>query len=140
MAQNRKLPAKSESPLIKESGLFTEILNLKKRAFLAAFCQCGRIVKACKEAGIHWTSHYGWLRKDKSYAEAFEASKQIAADHFEDERFTGADMKAMTVLSSTKARSPTTTLIFPIHWQSLHLRDFALRSTATRHLSPLWDR
>jgi len=85
MMKTENLPATSDSTSSKPTGLFTQFHNPKKRAFLAAFCQSGRIVRACMEAGIHWTSHYGWLRRDKTYASAFEQAKQIAADHFEDE-------------------------------------------------------
>lgn len=83
--KTENLPATSDSTSIKPTELFTQFHNPKKRAFLAAFCQSGRIVSACKDACIHWTSHYHWLRKDKTYASAFEQAKQIAADHFEDE-------------------------------------------------------
>ena len=85
MKELGNLPPTTASPASKAIALFKEIQHLKKRKFLAAFCQCGRVRKASDEAGIHFTSHYIWLRNDKVYAEAFEASKQIAADHFEDE-------------------------------------------------------
>ena len=85
MPSTRNLPAKSESTSISGSALFTQIRNPKKRALLAAFSQCGRLVKACKLADVHWTSHYLWLKQDKAYASAFEAATQIAADSFESE-------------------------------------------------------
>src|SRR5262249_10720692 len=59
--------------------------NLKKRGFLAAFCQNGLIVKSSEQAGIHWTSHYHWLKHDPKYAEAFDVAREIAADRFEEE-------------------------------------------------------
>ena len=83
--KSENLPAKVESTEVEPRGIFPEILNPKKRAFLAVFCQYGRIVKSARDAGIHWTSHYHWLKRDKVYASAFDAAKQIAADHFEDE-------------------------------------------------------
>jgi len=85
MKKSDNLPATTEAPPGKPMALFKEIQHLKKRKFLAAFCQCGRVRKASDEAGIHFTSHYIWLRKDKNYAEAFQEAKEIAADHFEDE-------------------------------------------------------
>ena len=85
MKELENLPPTTASPASKVKVLFNEILHIKKRKFLAAFCQCGRVVKASKETGVHFTSHYLWLRNDKVYADAFEGAKQIAADHFEDE-------------------------------------------------------
>jgi hypothetical protein len=90
--------------------IFTEIHNPKKRTFLAAFCQSGRIVRACKEAGIHWTSHYHWLKHDKDYPAAFETAKQIAADYLEGEVYRRATMKNkpsdILLMFAMKARKP----------------------------------
>jgi hypothetical protein len=63
--------------------LFSKIRNLKKRAFLAAFCRIGQIEKASRKAKVHWTSHYRWLEIDPVYAQAFERARKIVADRME---------------------------------------------------------
>ena len=72
-------------PAVEVKTVFKGINNLKKRAFLAAFCQTGLIVKSSEQAGIHWTSHYHWLKHDPKYVEAFDAAREVAADRFEEE-------------------------------------------------------
>jgi len=42
-------------------------------------------VKSSEQAGIHWTSHYHWLKHDPKYVEAFDAAREVAADRFEEE-------------------------------------------------------
>jgi phage terminase large subunit-like protein len=36
-----------------------------------AFGQTGNVYQAAKNAGIHRTTHYVWLKEDPDYAEAF---------------------------------------------------------------------
>lgn len=64
---------------------FSEISHPKKRKFLAAFAKCGGVVRASKEAGCDWTSHYYWIKTDPLYCEVFERAKQIAGDLAEEE-------------------------------------------------------
>src|SRR6266542_2541787 len=70
--------------------LFEKIRHPKKRVFLASFCLSGRVREACKEAEIHFSLHYWWIKHDKAYAAALEAAKQIVADHMEDEVYRRA--------------------------------------------------
>jgi hypothetical protein len=63
--------------------LFKGIRNLKKRAFLAAFCRIGQIEKASRKAKVHWSSHYRWLETDPVYVQAFKRAWRIVADRLE---------------------------------------------------------
>jgi len=44
-----------------------------QRVFLNAYRKCGRINLAAKEAGVHWTRHYSWMKTDSKYKRDFEA-------------------------------------------------------------------
>lgn len=46
-----------------------------RTAFLQAFKACGSVRTAAKMAGINFTTHYAWLRKDKRYQAAFERAE-----------------------------------------------------------------
>ena len=59
--------------------------GLKKKAFLAAFREVGNVLLACKAAEVGRSTHYGWLRADPTYEEAFELAKEDAADILEAE-------------------------------------------------------
>lgn len=56
----------------------------KKRAFLAAYAECGNVTRAAEIAGVSRRSHVDWM-KDESYAEAFRAAEEHAADRLEQE-------------------------------------------------------
>lgn len=63
---------------------FKEILNPKRRAFLAAYAECGMLTKAAELADCDITSHYHW-KEDKLYYAAFLRAREMAADRHEDE-------------------------------------------------------
>lgn len=58
-------------------------LRLKKAAFVEAFAEIGVVSYAADVAGIHRTTHWGWLKADSEYAEAFKAAEQHAIDALE---------------------------------------------------------
>lgn len=62
-----------------------EIEHPKKRAFLAAYEECGTISRACKSAQVSRTNVYNWLADDAEFAEAFEHAKLCFAETLEDE-------------------------------------------------------
>jgi hypothetical protein len=67
-------------------------MNIKARAFLAAFSACGHVTKAAESAGIEKTIHYRWL-KQPAYAAAFMAAMETAGSLLSRE----AAMKGKTV-------------------------------------------
>lgn len=89
--KNRRPPRDNRrQPEPKPELLFQGISNPKKRRFLAAFARCGCIVQAAKDAGIHFTSHYNWLKNDPDYTEAFNRARGIAGDIAEGEIYRRA--------------------------------------------------
>ena len=60
-------------------------LPAQQVAVLINFALTGQILKSCEAAGIHWTTHYGWKKRNKKYLAAFQIAEQIAADFMEDE-------------------------------------------------------
>jgi len=72
--------------------IFIGISNPKKRRFLAAFAHCGSVTEAAKQAGIHWSLHYYWLKAadNAGYAEAFNQARDIAGDVAEGEIYRRA--------------------------------------------------
>ena len=60
-----------------------EITHPKKRAFLAAYAECGVISHAAEAAGVSRRMHWNWLKGDSEYAEAFVEAKKDAADALE---------------------------------------------------------
>lgn len=62
-----------------------EILHAKKRAFLAAYEQCGNITQASKAVGISRQTHYDWMRDDDDYKKAFADAEEAAGDALEAE-------------------------------------------------------
>lgn len=63
----------------------TTMDNVKKKAFLVAFAECGNVTQAALSAGIVRQTHYDWLDKFPEYAELFEQAKESAADRLEQE-------------------------------------------------------
>lgn len=60
----------------------------KQAAFLAAYALCGaNVTAASREAKIDPSTHYDWLKRDRSYPERFEAARQAACDAIEEEIF-----------------------------------------------------
>ena len=57
----------------------------KKKAFLAAFAECGIIAYSAQAAGVDRTTHYRWLKDDKKYEKDFLTAEQDAADELESE-------------------------------------------------------
>ena len=91
--------------------IFRQIRNREKRAFLAGFLQTGRITKAAEIAGIHYTTHYNWLKQSEAYAKAFERPKEIAEISPRMKSIV-AHLKAMIIPLHTRARSRTITKAF----------------------------
>ena len=57
----------------------------KKRAFLAAFAECGTVTHAASAAEIGRSTHYEWIKTDERYAGAYEDAKEAAGDSLEAE-------------------------------------------------------
>jgi hypothetical protein len=65
--------------------MFEQIAHPQKRAFLAAFAECGRVKQAAKAANISREAHYDWKAQDSDYATAFSVAQKLAGDSLEDE-------------------------------------------------------
>ncbi len=55
----------------------------RKKAFLAAFADCGSITEAAERIGMDRTNHYVWL-KSQEYRADFEHAREQAIQHLED--------------------------------------------------------
>ena len=66
-------------------ALTYEIVQPEKRAFIAAYAECGTITKAAEIAGIARQTHYDWSKSDPSYARACEAAYEQAGERLEEE-------------------------------------------------------
>jgi hypothetical protein len=53
--------------------------------FLRQFIECGTVRTACELVGIHWSTHYGWLKTDKEYSLRFGEAELLYADGVRDE-------------------------------------------------------
>jgi hypothetical protein len=60
-------------------------LQVKKKAFLAAYIENGNITRAAEIAEIERQNHYNWINEDPNYVKAFEYAKEAAADRLEQE-------------------------------------------------------
>lgn len=72
-------PASLPAPPIR----FGKIRHLKKRAFLAAFAECGNVSESAKAAGIHRDTHKNWRDADPEYVRAFADATECAIDVLE---------------------------------------------------------
>lgn len=61
------------------------ISHAKKRAFLAAYAECGTIVHAAELAGVSRRSHDNWIASDPVYAAAFRDAGEQAIQRLEQE-------------------------------------------------------
>ena len=68
--------------MIKGAG---KALQVKKRAFLEAFAECGNLSQAARETGCHRNDHYGWMENDPEYPQAFQNALDDATDLLEAE-------------------------------------------------------
>jgi hypothetical protein len=61
-------------------SLRSERMKARQERFLVAFANCGRIVEACRRAGVGRDAHYSWQRSDPTYPERFKeaVAKTIA--------------------------------------------------------------
>ena len=57
----------------------------KKKSFLRALAQVGRIDKASEKSGVSQSNHYYWLKNDPQYEADYQEAREIAADNWEDE-------------------------------------------------------
>lgn len=55
----------------------------KKRAFLAAYVQCGSITATCEAVGIGRETFYRWKREDEVFQALVDRAEQMAADELE---------------------------------------------------------
>lgn len=72
--------------------MFEQIAHPQKRAFLAAFAECGRVKQAAQAANISREAHYDWKAQDPDYAAAFSAAQKLAGDALEDEAMRRAKL------------------------------------------------
>jgi len=86
--------------------MFDHISHPKKRAFLAAFAECGEVKQSAELADISRELHYDWKAQDEEYAAAFAVAELLAADELEDEARRrakkGGDKLLMFLLSALK--------------------------------------
>lgn len=66
-------------------ALTYEIVHPEKRAFIAAYAECGTITKAAEVAGIARQTHYDWLKADSEYVKACDAAYEQAGERLEQE-------------------------------------------------------
>jgi hypothetical protein len=62
-----------------------DIEHPKRRAFIAAYAECGTITRAAEIAGIERATHYKWLKEDPLYAKACEDAYEQAGERLEEE-------------------------------------------------------
>lgn len=97
---------------------FPGIPHVKKRAFLAAYAECGNVRMAAESANIDRKTHTNWLKDDDLYVEAFEAARNHAMDLLEQEAWrrarSGVDEPVfqMGELCGTVRKYSDTLLIF----------------------------
>src|SRR5438067_1219042 len=58
--------------------------HAKRRAFIAAYGECGSVTRAASAAGVSRRVHYQWLA-DADYRRAFMEAREVAADLLEAE-------------------------------------------------------
>lgn len=58
--------------------------HVKRRAFLAAFAECGIITRAASMANVSVRAHYLWM-ENPEYARKFQEVGEMAADKLEEE-------------------------------------------------------
>jgi hypothetical protein len=68
-----------------EPSPFHHIRQLKRRAFLVAYSECGNVVRAAEAAGVHRSSHFHWVKSDEAYANAFREAESMAGSLLEAE-------------------------------------------------------
>lgn len=66
-------------------ALSNNILHPKKRAFIAAYAECGTITRAAEIAGIDRKTHYDWIKEDLDYVKACEVAYEQAGERLEQE-------------------------------------------------------
>ena len=77
---------KKEQEIIeKNESEFRHISHMKKRAFLAAFAECGTVTHAAEIAKITRRMVQYWKKDDPEFAEAFRVAEEKAADRLEQE-------------------------------------------------------
>ncbi len=70
---------------VKELLDLTSVDNIKKKAFLSAYAECGNITQAASSAGVSRQVHYDWLDGVPGYAELFKLAGESACDKLEEE-------------------------------------------------------
>jgi phytoene/squalene synthetase len=64
---------------------FATIRHPKKRAFLYAYLEIGKILDACQRAQVPHSMHYYWKRTDAAYEAAFKEAQEILGEQLEEE-------------------------------------------------------
>lgn len=59
-------------------------LSVKQRRFLAAYRETATITGPARASGVDHKSHFRWRRDCPAYAEAFDQTRQVAADELEE--------------------------------------------------------
>lgn len=80
----------TDAALTETSELFTYIellddiegLDALQKRFLANYIQCGTILRACMNASVRPSQHYGWLSQPR-YKEAFDEVKRFSNERLE---------------------------------------------------------
>lgn len=80
------------------TALFPIIHHPKKRAFLKAYIDVGKVVDACQSVSLDHSMHYYWLRTDPDYADAFTQAKVQAGERLEEVAFERAYAGSDTLL------------------------------------------
>ena len=65
--------------------LSDKIVHPKKRAFLAAYAECGTVTRAAEIAGIDRQTYYDWSKSDPEFVKAAEAAYDMAGERLEQE-------------------------------------------------------
>ena len=98
--QKTQRPVNPKNPKIIGTKAYKNT-EAKLRIFLEEYAKHGRLLRACKTAGLDFSIHYDRLKTDAIYREAFEVAEQRAAQDVEDRVYGWAmddDLQAAVVL------------------------------------------
>lgn len=94
-------PVRSEKKESVVSSQARRSIQGRLRAFIENYAQCGRVIPACKAAGINHNTHYRKLQTDPEYRAAVERAEQEVAQQIEDKVFDmamGGELQAALAL------------------------------------------
>jgi hypothetical protein len=93
----------------------------KKRAFLAAYSNCGVVRLACAASGVAHGSYYGWIKKDPRFAAAVSEAKEEFIEHLEVE----ADRRAVEGVRRLKFHGKTGVVLRDEHGKVYEEREYS---------------